>query len=125
MTNVEGLHQIEDEVNASERELRPMRPEYETPGATARAAERTAQATTTTLPAVRPADPVKQTALQTIARDITRLTWREAELMSKGIMSKLKDKDLAGLTAALQDWAWEWEVFKEEERPRRKDDVQN
>jgi len=103
MTNLNGLQQIEDEVNASEREHRPMK-------------------TVTTLPAVRE-QPTKTTALQTIARDVTRLTWREAEQMSRGIIAKLKDKDPAGLTAALQDWAWEWEVFKEEERPRRNEDV--
>jgi hypothetical protein len=68
------------------------------------------------LPAVR--ETQKATALQTIARDITRLTWREAEHMSKGIASKLRDQNLAGLTAALQDWAWEWETFREEERPK-------
>lgn len=61
----------------------------------------------------------KTTPLQSIARDITRLTWREAEAMGKGIMSKMKGgSDLSGLTAAIQDWSWEWEVFKEEDRPK-------
>ena len=64
--------------------------------------------------------PAKVTATQGIARDVTRLTWREAEVMGRSIEEKMKGKDGKALsvTQAIQDWAWAWQTFKEEEQPK-------
>jgi hypothetical protein len=39
--------------------------------------------------------------------------------MGAGITAKMKGEASAeaALTKAIQDWAWEWETFVEEERP--------
>jgi hypothetical protein len=64
----------------------------------------------------KPAEPVptgpkpsELTKLQIIAREITRLTWHDAEAMGKGIGAKeTKGESTAGtLTAAIQAWARE------------------
>src|SRR4249920_730777 len=57
----------------------------------------------------------KLTSLQVIARDSTKLTWREAEAMAKGI--EAKQKEGATLVQAMQSGAWDWKTFKEEEQP--------
>lgn len=61
------------------------------------------------------ATPTKLTQSQGIARDTTKLTWREAEAMAKGI--EAKQKEGATLVQAIQAWAWEWKTFREEEQP--------
>jgi hypothetical protein len=58
--------------------------------------------------------------LQTIGQFVTALTYREAMAMGAGIAAKMKEGDALTLTNAIQDWAWEWETFKEEERPVEK-----
>jgi hypothetical protein len=63
--------------------------------------------------------------LQTIGQFVTALTYREAMAMGVGIAGKMnvgKDPGLSPeiLTRAIQDWAWTWETFKEEERPVNK-----
>jgi ribosomal protein L13E len=76
-------------------------------------------------PAVRAAtaatrDRKAHTRLQTIGEFITGLTYREARAMGKGIVDKLqKDSSLniETLTDAIQEWAFEWETFEEEQRP--------
>jgi hypothetical protein len=58
--------------------------------------------------------------MQTIGQFVTALTYREAMAMGVGItgkMSKDGQVNAEALTRALQDWAWEWETFVEEERP--------
>jgi hypothetical protein len=55
--------------------------------------------------------------LQTIGQFVTALTYREAMAMGAGIAAKMKEGNAETLTNAIQDWAWEWETFKEEERP--------
>jgi hypothetical protein len=58
------------------------------------------------------------TRLQTIGQFVTALTYREAMAMGVGIASKMQGEVNAEvLTRAMQDWAWEWETFMEEERP--------
>jgi hypothetical protein len=42
--------------------------------------------------------------------------------MGTGILKKMGDSSSSGLspealTRAIQDWAWEWETFVDEERP--------
>jgi hypothetical protein len=59
-------------------------------------------------------------ALQNIARALLDLPWRDGEAMGKAIDAK-RGSDGKTTTAALMDWAWEWETFKEEERPTSKD----
>lgn len=60
----------------------------------------------------------KLTTLQRIAKECCLLPWREAEAMAKAIEEKQKAGGASTLVAAIQNWAWEWETFKEEERPR-------
>jgi hypothetical protein len=67
-------------------------------------------------PSTQRQEPAKLSPLQVIARDITRLPWREQEMMTESIKAKTKDSTIT--SKAIQDWAWEWEIFKEEERPR-------
>lgn len=58
------------------------------------------------------------TRLQTIGQFVTALTYREAIAMGAGITAKMKgEANAEALTQAIQDWAWEWETFVEEERP--------
>jgi hypothetical protein len=66
-----------------------------------------------------------KTRNQTIAEFIIALPYREAMMMGTGIASKLGTVDaenggrvdIEKLTRAIQDWAWEWETFQDEERP--------
>jgi hypothetical protein len=53
--------------------------------------------------------------IQMIARDCTKLTWREAELMAKSI--EVKQTEGVSLVHAIQSWAWEWKTFREEDQP--------
>jgi hypothetical protein len=68
-----------------------------------------------------------KTRNQTIAEFIIALPYREAMAMGEGIVSKIKDEDGGGrvsaeaLTRAIQDWAWGWETFQDEERPGSKE----
>jgi hypothetical protein len=59
--------------------------------------------------------------LQTIGQFIVSLTYKEAMAMGRGIHAKLgKDSSVIvaeELTGAIQDWAWEWKKFLEEEQP--------
>jgi hypothetical protein len=41
--------------------------------------------------------------------------------MGAGIAAKMKEGNAETLTNAIQDWAWEWETFTEEERPVTKE----
>jgi hypothetical protein len=76
-------------------------------------------------------DPSKsKTRNQTIAEFIISLPYREAMAMGKGIFGKLKEGSIGGepvyptaedLTSAIQEWAWEWETFQDEDRPGSKD----
>jgi hypothetical protein len=59
--------------------------------------------------------------LQTIGQFVTALTYREAMAMGAGIAAKMKEGNAETLTNAIQDWAWEWETFTEEERPVTKE----
>jgi len=55
------------------------------------------------------------TSLQNIAKAILALSWRDGELMGKAIDAKKSDNK--STISAMMDWAFEWETFKEEERP--------
>ena len=48
--------------------------------------------------------------LQVIGHAITRLTWADAVKMGEAIQSKLKEGEL---TAAIQEWAKDWESFSD------------
>ena len=65
------------------------------------------------------------TNLQTIGEFVTRLTYRESMAMGKGIHAKIKsvgsDTSAEDITAAIQNWAWEWETFEDEQRPGSKE----
>lgn len=64
------------------------------------------------------------TNLQRIGEYVNKLTYREAMAMGRQIASKIKDDGKAtevALTAAIQDWAFEWETFEDEQRPGSKD----
>jgi hypothetical protein len=71
-----------------------------------------------------------KTRNQTIAEFIIALPYREAMAMGQGIYAKLKVGSVGSepvfpsaeeLTAAIQDWAWTWETFEDEERPGSKE----
>jgi hypothetical protein len=70
-----------------------------------------------------------KTRNQTIAEFIIALPYREAIAMGTGIVSKLGSIDaedggrvnIEKLTRAIQDWAWGWETFEDEERPGSKE----
>jgi hypothetical protein len=70
-----------------------------------------------------------KTRNQTIAEFIIALPYREAIAMGTGIVSKLGSIDaedggrvnIEKLTRAIQDWAWTWETFEDEERPGSKE----
>jgi hypothetical protein len=62
---------------------------------------------------------------QRIAEAIVALPYREAMAMGTGVLKKIGNEESGGvritaeaLTRAIQDWAWEWETFKDEERPQ-------
>jgi hypothetical protein len=62
----------------------------------------------------------QRTKLQTIAEFTSQLPFREAMIMARGILGKIKDPSSLTeeqLSAAIQDWAWEGETFIEERRP--------
>jgi hypothetical protein len=61
--------------------------------------------------------PAQSTTLQTIAKSILALPWREAEAMGKAIDSKKQDSKTT--IAAIMDWAFDWETFRDEERPSK------
>ena len=67
-------------------------------------------------PASTTTQPQKTTALQQIAKMILALPWREGEAMGKAIEGKKTEG--TSQIAAIMDWAFEWETFKEEERPK-------
>ena len=48
--------------------------------------------------------------LQVIGHAITRLTWADAVKMGEAIQAKLKEGEL---TAAIQEWAKDWESFND------------
>jgi hypothetical protein len=48
--------------------------------------------------------------LQVIGHAITRLTWSDAVKMGEAIQAKLKEGEL---TAAIQEWAKDWESFND------------
>jgi hypothetical protein len=48
--------------------------------------------------------------LQIIGHAITRLTWADAVKMGEAIQAKLKEGEL---TAAIQEWAKDWESFND------------
>ena len=48
--------------------------------------------------------------LQVIGHAITRLTWADAVKMGEAIQAKLKEGEL---TAAIQEWAKDWESFSD------------
>ena len=116
MTNLdETLLSNVERVMAGEPE--PVK--YETPGAEARAAEERAIRTAPKPEAPKYEQPAKLSPVQVIARDITKLTWREAEAMGRAIQEKAKGGGEGSLlTQAIQDWAWAWQTFKEEEQPK-------
>lgn len=74
-------------------------------------------------PPPRREQPKSKTRNQTIAEFIIALPWREAMAMGKGIQQKLEKENggqkptVEELTAAIQEWAWTWETFQDEERP--------
>jgi hypothetical protein len=72
-------------------------------------------ATVHELPTTTRADPAKLTSTQQIARMILQLPWREAEAMGNAIEEHKKDGK--SQTAAIQNWAWQWKIFKEEDQP--------
>jgi hypothetical protein len=67
-------------------------------------------------------EPGVMTRNQQIAELIISLPYREAMAMGTGILAKLKGSEVSqsaeALTRAIQDWAWEWETFRDEERPK-------
>lgn len=92
------------------------------------------------LPEVKPPEPAlpvsqlqtvpqgTKTRNQMIAELIVALPYREAIAMGAGIAKKIgvemsKESGLSPefLTRAIQDWAWEWETFTDEERPVEKE----
>lgn len=64
-----------------------------------------------------------KTRNQTIAEFILSLPYREAMAMGAGIMEKMEEAEgrptVEQLTKAIQDWAWNWEIFEDEERPKQ------
>jgi hypothetical protein len=64
----------------------------------------------------RPVEKPQPTRLQIIGHAVTTLTWAEAEAMGRAIEAKLSIEDgrimaKTSLTAAIQDWAKDWETF--------------
>jgi hypothetical protein len=55
------------------------------------------------------------TPLQVIGHAITRLTYKDAVKMGEAIQAKLKEGEL---TAAIQEWAADWEKFADILGPR-------
>jgi hypothetical protein len=67
-------------------------------------------------------NPVTQpqlTPLQMIAKLILELPWRDAEAMGKAIDGKKQDGK--STISGIMDWAFEWETFRDEERPTPRD----
>jgi hypothetical protein len=58
---------------------------------------------------------VQHTPLQVIGHAITRLTYKDAVKMGEAIQAKLKEGEL---TAAIQEWAADWEKFADILGPR-------
>jgi hypothetical protein len=62
-----------------------------------------------------PRERVQHTPLQVIGHAITRLTYKDAVKMGEAIQAKLKEGEL---TAAIQEWAADWEKFADAIGPR-------
>ena len=62
-----------------------------------------------------PRERVQHTPLQVIGHAITRLTYKDAVKMGEAIQAKLKEGEL---TAAIQEWAADWEKFADILGPR-------
>jgi hypothetical protein len=69
-----------------------------------------------------------KTRNQTIAEFIIALPYREAMAMGTGIVAKIEGAssesgriNAEALTRAIQNWAWDWETFQDEERPGSKE----
>ena len=66
-------------------------------------------------PTREPRERVQHTPLQVIGHAITRLTYKDAVKMGEAIQAKLKEGEL---TAAIQEWAADWEKFADILGPR-------
>ena len=126
MSNIEGERLLEEMERAMAGEELPKTVDLDIPHSAEERMERL-RSGPTPMPSTPPVtsvskyeQPAKVTATQGIARDVTRLTWREAEVMGRSIEEKMKGKDGKALsvTQAIQDWAWAWQTFKEEEQPK-------
>ena len=53
--------------------------------------------------------PRQVSSLQSIGRQVTQLTWKQAEWMGTQVQAKIKDG--VSVTSAIQAWAEEWEKF--------------
>jgi hypothetical protein len=64
----------------------------------------------TPIPTLPPAVKPQRSPLQVIAYGLTKLTWREAEVMGDAVKALMKED--TSLTAAIIAWAEKWETFE-------------